>query len=74
MLNLAVNACDAVPQGGTLSIETANVGLDEHNARPHIGVTLGPYVLLAMTDTAMGMDAEIQAHIFEPPFFHGGHR
>ena len=68
IMNLAINARDAMPAGGKLMIETSPVFIDEHFPRMHPSVATGPYVMLTMSDTGTGMSPEVQSHLFEPFF------
>jgi signal transduction histidine kinase/FixJ family two-component response regulator len=67
-LNLVVNSRDAMPHGGTITVRTGNVVVDEAHAQKHPPMTAGNYVLLSVTDTGEGMSSETKAHIFEPFF------
>lgn len=68
IMNLVINARDAMPQGGKLIIETANIDVDKSDARQHFDLNPGLYVMLTISDTGVGMDEQTQAHIFEPFF------
>ena len=68
IMNLAVNARDAMPKGGNVTLQLTNVGLGDEYARSHIGVQSGPYVMLSVSDTGCGMDAHTKARMFEPFF------
>lgn len=66
IMNLVINSRDAMPNGGEITIETANVDLDAGYVKTHPGLKAGSYVLIAVGDTGCGMDAKTQARIFEP--------
>jgi len=68
IVNMAMNAADAMPNGGKLTLETANVTLNEEYVRPFPGLKAGGYVMLAITDTGTGMSEEVKARMFEPFF------
>jgi len=68
IVNMAMNAADAMPNGGKLILETTNVTLDEEYVRPFPGLKAGGYVMLAITDTGTGMSDEVKARVFEPFF------
>ncbi len=68
LMNLVVNARDAMPNGGTLTIETANVEMDKSIADKYTSVQAGPHVMVSVSDTGHGMSEEVQQHIFEPFF------
>ncbi len=68
VINLAINARDAMPNGGILSIETENVTFDGNYVKEHYDISVGDYVLLAISDNGQGMDTDIREHIFEPFF------
>ena len=67
-INLALNAFDAMPQGGTISIETRNIEINAAHARRHVGMEPGSYIMAVVSDTGRGISEETQKHIFEPFF------
>jgi PAS domain S-box-containing protein len=72
LMNLGVNARDAMPEGGTLALETADITLDREFCRSHLGAKPGHYVVLAVSDTGHGMDRETMERVFEPFFSNKG--
>ncbi len=68
VMNLAINALDAMPAGGVLTIETANAQVDDKDAQQHPGIVTGDYVVVSVRDTGIGMNREVLSHIFEPFF------
>jgi CheY-like chemotaxis protein len=68
LMNLAINARDAMPEGGKIRIETANIGIDDAYARQYPGTVPGQYVMLTVSDAGIGIDPETQSHMFEPFF------
>jgi two-component system cell cycle sensor histidine kinase/response regulator CckA len=68
IMNLVINARDAMPKGGKLTIETSSVLFDEADASEHVETKAGPHIMLAVSDTGVGMDSRTQARIFEPFF------
>jgi PAS domain S-box-containing protein len=68
VMNLVINARDAMPQGGALTIESRNIDFDEHAARMHQGLVPGHYIMLAVSDTGLGMTEDVSRHLFEPFF------